>query len=604
LKSESVGEVMKLRQMPFYETNAQGQKVKRMSTKWYAVFADWSETLRRLPLLENKKASTEIARKIERLNSIRAGGDVMTADLTRYVETMPPGIRTKLAEWGILSAARVAAGKPLVEHIADWRRALLAKGNTECHAELVTSRTSRAFDACGFKLWTDISASRLHCQLADLRKDHEGADGNAVPGISAQTFNFYLQACKQFCRWMVHDGRGVENPLAHLQGLNVKTDRRHDRRALSHEELRCLLEATELAAERFGMPGSARALLYRLAVETGLRVAELRSLTRGSFVLDGAEPNVMIAAAYAKNRRQDTLPLKLETATLLKTYMGGKMPAAKAFDVPPPSRVVKMFRADLAEARGKWVASNSTLEARQECASSSFLAYRDDAGRVIDFHALRHTFISNLAAGGVHPKTAQTLARHSTITLTMDRYSHIYRGDLASALKSLPDLSQKSAQAMAATGTDKICLSPDLSPEGEFGHNSTESGGVKAASVGGDENLGKTKGNQGFFGGDVASWRGGRVAEGDGLLNRYTGSNPYPGFESPSLRFFFRIRAKSVHFQFWRNPHHEKNSPRSPRRRHGWCDLFCSDSICFRRRRSRHRCRQIAIGSFRPHHPQ
>jgi integrase len=335
---------------------------------------------------------------------------------------------------------------------------------------------------------------------------------------------------------MVHDGRGVENPLAHLQGLNVKTDRRHDRRALSHEELRCLLESTELAAERFGMPGCARALLYRLAVETGLRAAELRSLTRGSFALEGAEPNVIIAAAYAKNRRQDTLPLKPETATLLKAFLGGKMPIAKAFDVPPPSRVVKMFRADLAEARGTWIAAVGMPEARKERESSPFLAYRDDAGRVIDFHALRHTFISNLAAGGVHPKTAQTLARHSTITLTMDRYSHIYRGDLASALKSLPDLSQKSAHAMAATGTDKICLSPDLSPKGEFGHNSTESGGVKAASAGGDDNHGKTKGNPGFFGGNVASWRGGRVAEGDGLLNRYTGSNSYPGFESRPLR--------------------------------------------------------------------
>ncbi len=97
---------MKLRQMPFYETDAQGQKVKRMSSKWYAVFVDWSEALHRLPLLEDKKSSTELARKIERLNSIRAGGDMMTADLTRYVDTMPPGIRTKLAEWGILSAAQ------------------------------------------------------------------------------------------------------------------------------------------------------------------------------------------------------------------------------------------------------------------------------------------------------------------------------------------------------------------------------------------------------------------------------------------------------------------------------------------------------------------
>ena len=36
---------------------------------------------------------------------------------------------------------------------------------------------------------------------------------------------------------------------------------------------------------------------------------------------------------------------------------------------------------------------------------------------------------------------------------------------------------------------------------------------------------------------ETGRWRDGRVAEGDGLLNRYTESNPYPGFESPSLRF-------------------------------------------------------------------
>ena len=31
------------------------------------------------------------------------------------------------------------------------------------------------------------------------------------------------------------------------------------------------------------------------------------------------------------------------------------------------------------------------------------------------------------------------------------------------------------------------------------------------------------------------------MAEGDGLLNRYTESNPYPGFESPPLRFFDHV---------------------------------------------------------------
>ncbi len=37
----------------------------------------------------------------------------------------------------------------------------------------------------------------------------------------------------------------------------------------------------------------------------------------------------------------------------------------------------------------------------------------------MDFHALRSTLSSNLAAADVHPRTAQELLRHSTIDLTM-----------------------------------------------------------------------------------------------------------------------------------------------------------------------------------------
>ena len=86
---------------------------------------------------------------------------------------------------------------------------------------------------------------------------------------------------------MVQDGRATENPLAHLRTINAQPDRRHDRRALSADELRWLLDVTENgfttiddhgkpltiveARERAGMTAAARAMLYRLAVETGLR---------------------------------------------------------------------------------------------------------------------------------------------------------------------------------------------------------------------------------------------------------------------------------------------------------------------------------------------
>ena len=61
--------------------------------------------------------------------------------------------------------------------------------------------------------------------------------------------------------------------------------------------------------------------------------------------------------------------------------------------------------------------------------ATHFLDYRDDAGGVLDFHAFRDTVITNLTRGGVHPKDAQTLARHSTITLTMGRLRFKVRRD-------------------------------------------------------------------------------------------------------------------------------------------------------------------------------
>jgi len=176
------------------------------------------------------------------------------------------------------------------------------------------ARLRRITDGCKFKNWSDISASRVQQYLAEQRSGDEG--------ISAQTFNFYLQAIKQFAKWMVSDRRATESPVGHLRGLNVRTDRRHDRRALEPDEIRRLLEATRAAPERFGMTGCERALLYRLAIETGLRVGELRSLTVSSFDFDRLM--VTVEAAYSKHRRKDQLPLRPDTTAELKSFFVGQ----------------------------------------------------------------------------------------------------------------------------------------------------------------------------------------------------------------------------------------------------------------------------------------
>lgn len=131
-----------------------------------------------------------------------------------------------------------------------------------------------------------------------------------------------------------------------------------------------------------GLPGPRRALLYRLALTTGLRAGELASLTASSFDLDADPPTVRVEAAHSKHRRVDVLPLRRDVAGELS-----QLAADPLFPGSWPSRPVAILKPDLESAR---------------------IPYRTPAG-VFDFHSLRHQFISDLAQSGVHPKIAQTL---------------------------------------------------------------------------------------------------------------------------------------------------------------------------------------------------
>jgi site-specific recombinase XerD len=62
------------------------------------------------------------------------------------------------------------------------------------------------------------------------------------------------------------------------------------------------------------------------------------------------------------------------------------------------------------------------------------------AGERVDFHALRHTYVTNLVASGMNPKTAMDLARHSDVNLTFARYAHVTTRQKADALKAVKSL--------------------------------------------------------------------------------------------------------------------------------------------------------------------
>ena len=115
------------------------------------------------------------------------------------------------------------------------------------------------------------------------------------------------------------------------------------------------------------------------------------------------------------DRRHDRRPLLLDEFTLL---------VAAAEAGPPVESIAGADRAMM------YILS----------ALTDFLRYKDSQGRYADFHANRHTFITNLGRVGVHPKTAQPLARHSDIRLTMNVYSHTDLAEKTAAVRRLPGL--------------------------------------------------------------------------------------------------------------------------------------------------------------------
>ena len=379
-----------------------------------------------MAVFRDKSASVELGRKIQRLINIKVTGETPDPTLTRWLDTLPPKLMKTLAGFGLIDSRRITAAKSLKEHLDDWEQFLLNKGNCAAHVDTLVTRARNIVEGCGFRSLADIAPSRIQQFLADKRKDkrkdNRADEAKDKKGISAQTFNFYLQAIKQFCKWMVREGRASNTPIEHLQPVNVQTDRRHDRRALTVKELKCLLEKTAAAPNKLGMVGVERALLYKLAVQTGLRRGEVTSLTRASFNLDGKPPTVTVQAGYSKNRKQAVLPLRLDLAGELREHLADRLLAAQAFHLPSISNIGKMFKKDIDAAE---------------------IAYVDGAGRFADFHSLRHTFISNLAGSGVHPKIAQSLARHSDINLTMSRYTHTSMDQLGEAVQKLPDISTK-----------------------------------------------------------------------------------------------------------------------------------------------------------------
>lgn len=406
-------------------TNKKG--ILKKSHKHYLRFTDHLETQHDWPLFEDERASAEVQRKIDDLVALKTAGLSPDVSLSRWLlEGCPADLRDRLAGIGLISAQRQTAGKSLIDHVADFKLHLQSKDVTKKRVELCCSRITRFINETGVKSFSEIVPSTVERFLAGLRVAKvkpEGTKGKCkLDGIGHSTYNGWLQVIREFLRWARDYGLTLTT-LEPIKKLKPQLDQRHPRRVLTVAETDKLLATTAAGPDRAGVPGTVRALLYRLAFESGLRRGELHSLTAGSFDLN--KRTVAVAAEDAKSDKGAVLPLRASTADLLVAHLENKLPTARAFNLPHVDTISDVFKADVEAADIPW--------------------QHPDTGFFADFHALRHSFITRLAESGVHPKVAQDLARHSDINLTMSYYTHVQLEKLSEAVAMLPEVAVESA---------------------------------------------------------------------------------------------------------------------------------------------------------------
>lgn len=160
-------------------------------------------------------------------------------------------------------------------------------------------------------------------------------------------------------------------------------------------------------------------------------------------------------AKHEKARRGYSFSVPAGLVERLREHLAHKAPAALAFSLPRADAMADMVRADLATARDRWIkADGLDLAERVKRERSDFLAEKDSGGGVFDFHALRATFVTNLARSGVSLFHASKLARHTDPQLTAKVYAKLGISDEREALAKVPSLTaDPDPAAMRATGT-------------------------------------------------------------------------------------------------------------------------------------------------------
>jgi integrase len=264
-------------------------------------------------------------------------------------------------------------------------------------------------------------------------------------GRAASYSNKFIQRAKAFVHWLQRENRIVGDPLIGVRRVDEHNGRRaRSRRALDDNEVLALLDTA---------PASRR-LKYAMPLLAGIRRSEFRKLLWGDLKLNAPRPFIKLRPELTKNKKADHLPLHPYLVQLLTELPPGQADQPVLQSVPDMKTVAK----DLLAA-GIAVVASAAGPGTVAVAKGRRINIADRQGRRADFHALRHTYSTNLDRTGCSWVTKKALLRHSFSGVT-EGYSHARLEELYAAIERLPSPLLKteptSAEQARKTGTDDV----------------------------------------------------------------------------------------------------------------------------------------------------
>ncbi len=388
------------------------------------------------------------------------------AELERSAEKVRAGIVSRQE-----ARSMECAGMLLSEHIESHVEYLSCMGRAASTIRDQRRLMFAVVNGCGWVRLGDLSRSALERWLT-LKVSN---------GMSARTRNAHAAAALMFANWMVKAGRMVVNPFVGLPMMNVNTDRRHERRVLTMSEFARLLHATERrplesASENRGAKarlkastmdrlqwlGRTRKMVYATLMFTGLRYGELRSITIGQLHIDSAVPYIELRACDEKARRGAQVPVPASLAALLSEYLFERRSRLLGQRSPSRSDIVAGL-SNVVDKAPLFDMPANMMHAFNADIRAAGIPKKDVQGRVLDIHALRHSFCTMVAQSGVSMQQAQRLMRHATPQMTA-KYTHLTLADLSNAIIGLPALPELSEARIIARAKDASILRPQLRP--------------------------------------------------------------------------------------------------------------------------------------------